>query len=227
MANSVSETAVLYNQVHVIRSSVGDHAVVSDNVDLLDSEIAPYAEIGRRNLVINSFVGEGSYTGSNDVLSHARIGRYCNNSWNVGLGGGNHNYRAACMFTDHYWGKILDIDFGCEVAKGTSGGCEIGNAVWIAQAVSVVSGVTIGDGAVVGAGSTVLSDIPPFAVAVGTPARVVKYRFDEETIERLLGIAWWDWDREVIRANAGLLRANVDGGVLEELERVSIGQWSN
>lgn len=222
MVNSVSETAVLYKQVHVVRSSIGDHAIVSDNVDLLDSEVAPYAEIGRRNLVINSFVGEGSYTGSNDVLSHARIGRYCNISWNVGLGGGNHNYRAACMLTDHYWRKILDVDFECETAADASKGCEIGNATWIAQAVSVVSGVTIGDGAVIGAGSTVLSDIPPFAVAVGTPARVIKYRFDEETIKRLLGIAWWDWDREVIRANAGLLRANVDDEVLKKLERVSI-----
>lgn len=83
----VSEKALLYSQVHVIRSVIDDHAVVADNTDLIDSKIGPYAEVGRRNLLIDSALGEGSYTGSNDVFFGARIGKFCCISWNVGAGG--------------------------------------------------------------------------------------------------------------------------------------------
>ncbi len=216
--NSVANSAVLYNQVHVIRSSVADHAVVADNTDLIDSLVGPHAQVGRRNLVIGSEIGEGTYTGSNDVIFGASIGKYCCVSWNVGIGGGNHDYKAANMFTNHNWKKILGVDFPPD-RTGSGGGVVLRNGVWIAQGVSVVSGVTIGDGAVIGAGATVLSDIPPFAIAVGTPARVIKYRFDVETIRRLLDIAWWDWDREAIRESASLLRRGVDEETLCELEK--------
>lgn len=82
---------------------------------------------------------------------------------------------------------------------------------------SIIGGVRIGDGAVIGAGATVLSDIPPFAIAVGTPAKVIKYRFDEDMRNQLLDLAWWDWEREKIRRNAALLRVPIDDRVLREL----------
>lgn len=219
MGSGVSSTAKLYNEVHVIGSSVGDHAVISDNSDILRSTIAPFVEVGRRNLVLDSSIGEGSYTGSNDVISNASIGKYCSISWNVGLGGGNHNYRAACMFTDHYWRKVFGVETDSRDA-GKGGKCVIENGVWVAQAVSVVSGVTVGDGAVIGANATVLSDIPPFAVAVGTPARVVKYRFEKPVIDRLLRIAWWEWDREKIKRCHALLSGDLDEEMICELEKM-------
>lgn len=77
----------------------------------------------------------------------------------------------------------------------------VGNDVWIGQNVTVMPGVRIGDGAIIGANSTVAKDIPPYAVAVGNPCRVVKMRFDEETVEYLLKLKWWDWDAEKIFEN--------------------------
>ena len=68
----------------------------------------------------------------------------------------------------------------------------IGNDVWIGQNVTVMPGIHIGDGAIIGANSVVASDIPPYAVAVGNPCRVIKKRFDEELIELLLKFKWWD-----------------------------------
>ena len=68
----------------------------------------------------------------------------------------------------------------------------IGNDVFIGMNVTVLDGVTIGDGAIIGAGAVVSKDIPPYAIAVGCPIRIVKYRFDEDTIQRFLRLKWWD-----------------------------------
>lgn len=81
----------------------------------------------------------------------------------------------------------------------------IGHDVWIGHGVIVLGGVKIGNGAVIGAGAVVAKDIPPYAIAVGNPARVIKYRFDAETIKKFLAVKWWNWDLEKIRDNAQLM----------------------
>jgi len=77
--------------------------------------------------------------------------------------------------------------------------CTIGHDVWIGHGVTVTAGVTIGTGACIGAGAVVTREIPPYAIAVGVPARVIKYRFDDPTIEKLLQIAFWEWNHDTIR----------------------------
>ena len=74
----------------------------------------------------------------------------------------------------------------------------IGNDVWIGCNTIVLSGVTIGDGAIIGAGSIVTKDVPPFAVVIGAPAKIVKYRFEKNIIEKLMEIKWWLKDKEEI-----------------------------
>ena len=85
--------------------------------------------------------------------------------------------------------------------RSVKGPVTIGNNVWIADNVMILSGVSVGDGAVLGAGSIVTKDVPPYSVAVGSPARVIKKRFSEEIIEQLLEIQWWDWPEDKIRRN--------------------------
>lgn len=79
----------------------------------------------------------------------------------------------------------------------------IGHDVWIGRDVTILTSVTIGTGAVVGAGAVVTRDVPPYAVVAGVPAKVMRYRFDEATIARLLASKWWLWPDEKIRANVG------------------------
>ncbi len=81
----------------------------------------------------------------------------------------------------------------------------IGNDVWIGTGVTILSGVTIGDGAVIGANAVVSKDVPPYAIAVGNPARVVKYRFSSDVIETLLRISWWNWPDDEINDVVRLL----------------------
>jgi acetyltransferase-like isoleucine patch superfamily enzyme len=77
---------------------------------------------------------------------------------------------------------------------------QIGNDVWIGEGVTIINSVKIGDGAVIGANSVIRADIPPYAIAVGNPATVVKYRFPEDIVEKMMSIKWWDWSNEdVIR----------------------------
>jgi chloramphenicol O-acetyltransferase type B len=93
----------------------------------------------------------------------------------------------------------------------SKGNVAIGSDVWIASEAFILSGVTIGDGAVVGARAVVSKDVPAYAVVAGNPSRIVKYRFDPATIERLLRIKWWEWDTARIeRALPALLSCDIE-----------------
>ena len=81
----------------------------------------------------------------------------------------------------------------------------IENDVWVGARSTIMSGVKISNGAVVAAGSVVTKDVPPYTIVGGNPARIIKYRFDESQIEKLLKISWWDWDEDKIRENAELM----------------------
>ena len=75
----------------------------------------------------------------------------------------------------------------------------IGNDVWIGAGCILLNNITIGDGAVIGAGSIITKDVPPYAVVVGAN-RLVKYRFPDEIIQKLLQMKWWEWEDEKIRS---------------------------
>ncbi len=93
----------------------------------------------------------------------------------------------------------------------------IGNDVWLGFETLILPGITIGDGAVVAAGSVVTSDVPPYAIVAGNPARIVCMRFPPEVIDRLLAIAWWNWDAERITRSLPA----ISGGDVAALEAES------
>ena len=101
----------------------------------------------------------------------------------------------------------------------TRGDVVIGNDVWIGTGVFILSGVKIGDGAVLGAKSVVAKDVPPYAIVCGNPAKIIKYRFDKESIQKLLAIAWWNWPDEEIRTIVPMLLSKDIGTFLEYCER--------
>lgn len=86
----------------------------------------------------------------------------------------------------------------------------IGNDVWLGANAIILPGVTIGDGAIIGAGAIVTTDVPPYAIVTGVPARVLKYRYNEEQIRKLLQIAWWNWDERKIFDNMDYFYGKVD-----------------
>jgi acetyltransferase-like isoleucine patch superfamily enzyme len=91
---------------------------------------------------------------------------------------------------------------------GCKGNIEIGNDVWIGAKSTIMSGVKIGDGAVIGAGSVIAKDVPPYTIWVGNPAKMIKKRFTDEQIEKLLKLKWWNWSENQVREEASLLWSN-------------------
>lgn len=90
----------------------------------------------------------------------------------------------------------------------------VGNDVWFGYGSLIKGGVNIGHGAIIAAGAVVVKDVPPYSIVAGNPAKVVKMRFDDRAIDRLLQIAWWDWDIEKINQNLALI-CNLDVDQLE------------
>ena len=137
-------------------------------------------------------VGHSGYIGRNTV-----IGKYCSIAPHVYISPYSHPTKYLSTSSSFYklhtsngiaTSNAPDDPFQFEEFKG----CNIGNDVWIAVNAVILDGITIGDGAVIAANSTVTHDIPPYAIVAGSPARIIKYRFSQDIIDRLLAIRWWD-----------------------------------
>ena len=145
-------------------------------------------------------LGDYSYVAQNSTIKNCTIGKFCSIGPNFCCGLGVHptnGISTSPMFysTAKQNGMTLSADNKIVESKLTT----IGNDVFIGANVTILDGVKISDGAVIGAGAVVVEDIPPYAVAVGVPAKVVKYRFDETTIKSLLEKQWWNGTEEELR----------------------------
>jgi acetyltransferase-like isoleucine patch superfamily enzyme len=158
----------------------------------------------------DSRVSVGRYTYGNpqfmlwDDSERIQIGAFCSIADQVVIfGGGEHR-------TDWITTFPLRIALGAQLAgkdghPSSKGITRIGNDVWIGFRAMVLSGVTIGDGAVIGAGAVVSKDVAPYAIVAGNPAKVVRYRFAPDEINKLLAIRWWEWDISKIESNISML----------------------
>jgi acetyltransferase-like isoleucine patch superfamily enzyme len=148
------------------------------------------------------------------------FGNFCSIATNVNIFlGGNHR---TDWVTTYPFGHINQNTFNNFNGIGhpsTRGDVIIGNDVWIASNVTIMSGVTIGDGAVIANNSHVVKDVEPYSLIGGNPAKLIKYRFTREQIEKLLEIKWWYWDDEKINKFTTLLcNSNIDEFIKSALE---------
>ena len=204
----------------VKKSQVGEWSCVDRDSVVLESTVGSHCGIERRNLLNNAVVGDMTYTGADTSIMWATVGRYCCISRQVDIGGNEHNWRAASMMPTYRVKRELA---GKLVKHHDEEPVKVGNDVWIGQGVSIVRkpGLTVGDGAVIGAGAVVTKSVPPYAIAVGVPARVVRYRFSDKVIALLEEARWWDWPQEAVLAHWDLLSGELDEDAAREIARIS------
>jgi acetyltransferase-like isoleucine patch superfamily enzyme len=160
------------------------------------------------NTTFSGNLGYGSYVSSNCSIE-ANIGRFTSVAPNVHVNIGFHPFSLPYVTTSPLF-YSLKKQCGKTFAKyqvlnELRNPPTIGNDCWIGECVFITGGVTIGDGAVVLSGAVVTKDVPPYAIVGGVPAKVLKYRYDEKTIDFLLGIKWWENSIEWLKDNWELL----------------------
>ena len=164
----------------------------------------------------NTLIGKHTY--GNPILfwensnAHLEIGNFCSIGINVKIYlGGNHNIDWITTYPFGHVNKSVFNNFDGIGHPSTKGNVIIGNDVWIAENVTIMSGVTIGDGAVIANNSHVVKNVEPYSIVGGNPAKLIKYRFTKDQIDKLLSIKWWYWDDNKINENTPLLcNRNVD-----------------
>lgn len=170
---------------------------------LLNCHLSPHVYICPRSNLIDVTIGKYSYVGANNSMQNVDIGAFCSIGSFVAVGGKHplDKISTSPVFydKDNCFKTTNFIDKNCgnyEMPRTI-----IGNDVWIGDKVFINAGIKIGDGAVIGANSVVTHDVPAYAIVAGAPARIIRYRFDEKTIQKLLEIKWWDWDDDIIEKN--------------------------
>ena len=166
---------------------------------LRNCQIDKTAKVGTGSNCIYVQMGRYSYMGKNNSVANTSIGSFCSIASYCAIGGGAHPLDMVSTSPVFYGGKnVFGQNFGtieAEINKSVI----IGNDVWIGEGVFINDGITVGDGAIIGAHSVVTHDIPAYAVVAGAPAKVLRYRFSEDEVQKLIELKWWDWPEEKLK----------------------------
>jgi phosphonate metabolism protein (transferase hexapeptide repeat family) len=176
--------------------------LIDPSAKVQDATFGRYCEVGARTKLLDVAMGDYSYVVNDAEITYTTTGKFCSIAAMTRINPGNHpmhratqahfTYRASAYFP----GEIDEAEF---FAWRMHHSVEIGHDVWIGHGAIVLPGRRVGAGAVVAAGAIVTKDVPAYTIVAGNPARPVKRRFPEEIAERLMALAWWDWDHASLR----------------------------
>ena len=173
-------------------------------------QLEEYCHVGANSRVFGTSMGYGSGVSRDSIMDSVKIGRFTTLGPDVKVVTGQHPTKMIASTHPAFYSNrgqmgftFVDKTIFEEVRYAEKPyKVVIGNDVWIGSYTKIMEGGTIGDGAVVAAGAIVTKDVPPYAIVGGVPAKVIKYRFDEETVKKLLKLKWWEKDLAWLREHA-------------------------
>lgn len=193
----VTRTVFLKNIINNPQIIIGDYTYYDDPVDVYNFE--------KNVLYLFEFMG--------DKLI---FGKFCQIATGVRfiMNGSNHAMEGVSTYPFKVFGDAWSDASMNVVSKGDT---VIGNDVWIGNSVTIMQGIKIGDGAIIGTNSLVTKDVEPYSIIGGNPARLIRKRFDNETIAFLLNLCWWDWSVDKITQHLDLITE----GSIEDIKRLT------
>ena len=185
------------------------------------STLGHYIEIGEGTRILESRIGDYSYTDHYADIAYSLLGKFVNVAAFTRINPSEHPYHRASLHhfmyrSSYYWPNEPDEAeiFDWRRSRPVT----IGHDTWIGHGAVIMKGVTIGDGAIIASHSVVTKDVAPYTIVGGIPAKFIKRRHPEPIAERIQALAWWDWDHETLRGSLSDFRALGVEAFLEKYE---------
>lgn len=192
----------MYQDPATAPKRLGAEPFIHPTAQVRDSSFGAYCEVGARTKVSECRFGDYSYIVADADIIYATVGKFCSIAAHTRINPGNHPLERVAL--NHFTYRSSAYGLGEDDADffqwRRDHHVTLGHDVWIGHGAILLPGVSVGNGAAIGAGAVVSKDVPPFAIVVGVPGRVLRYRFAPEIIAALERIAWWDWPHDRLRA---------------------------
>jgi phosphonate metabolism protein (transferase hexapeptide repeat family) len=188
---------------------------------LRSAKLGRFTEIGERVSFKDSELGDYSYVERHTEVIYAQIGKFTAIASDACINALNHpiervsQHKITYRPNEYFLGAKLDTEFR-ESRVGNA--VKIGHDVWIGHGAIVLPGITIGHGAVIAAGAAVTKDIEPYAIVAGVPAKRLRWRFEAKISERIIALAWWDWDHDRLAEAVDDMKTLAVDGFLEKYQ---------
>lgn len=176
--------------------------VVHPGAQIVSSSFEGWTEVGEGARVLNSTFEAYAYCDRYADIANTTVGRFANIAAMTRIGPTDHPYAHAAQHhflyrSSYYWDDVADdaAFFAARAARRTT----LGPDCWIGHGAIIKPEVEVGAGAIVAAGAVVTKDVPPFMIVAGCPATPLRPRFPAAVVDRLLALAWWDWDHARLR----------------------------
>ncbi|MEL6125040.1 MAG: chloramphenicol acetyltransferase [Pseudomonadota bacterium] len=187
-----------------------DTPFLHPDCQIIDCRFGRFVEVGQGSRVAHSELGDYSYCDRVADIANARVGKFASIASFVRIGATDHPMHTASMHhflyrSDDYWDDAGRDEAWFARRKART--ATIGHDVWIGHNAQIKPEVTIGHGAIVASGAVVTKDVAPYQIVAGVPAAPVRMRFPGEIVDRLIELAWWDWDHDRLRITLPDFRA--------------------